>query len=240
MPCKRKATACDAPAAKRPAASILNDVAVQRALVQCGTKKGLVDCISALSQRGWLTDTTVHEHSKTLHKKLALAEGDHASARTPYGPVVQQMQLPLESLPQWDYCHPMALVYYLCSISQAFAGIMMSCSVPTVAMRIIIYIDEICPGNPLRPEKSRTLQSIYWAFVDWPAWLLQRTAAWPVFGTIRSKLVEKLPGGVNGLMRRIVNVFSPPVGALVCSRYHYRAQWYASDTHRLAGRIPRR
>eukprot|EP00959_Pyramimonas_sp_CCMP1952_P124873 2610322-Pyramimonas_sp.AAC.1 len=36
--------------------------------------------------------------------------------------------------------------------------------------------------------------------------------AWPTFGTIRSTLVEKLPGKVPGLIRRIMRVFFPPEG----------------------------
>ena len=79
-------------------------------------------------------------------------------------------------------------------------------------MRIVLYIDEICPGNPLRPEKSRTLQAIYWAIIEWPAWMLQRTAAWPVFGTLRSTIVEKLPGGVAYLMSRVLQVFFSAAG----------------------------
>ena len=34
--------------------------------------------------------------------------------------------------------------------------------------KIVLYIDEVCPGNPLRPEKSRTTQAVYWAMADLP------------------------------------------------------------------------
>ena len=130
-----------------------------------------------------------------------------ANFNTPYGKVIQRMDLPLEALKQWEYVHPMALVYYLGTISRPFFDVMKTCSTPGIPMKLIIYIDEVCPGNPLRPEKSRTLQAIYWAFVDWPQWMLQRTAAWPVFGTIRSTLVKELAGGVAYLMLRILSVF---------------------------------
>ena len=79
-------------------------------------------------------------------------------------------------------------------------------------MRIIIYIDELCPGTPFRPEKSRTLQAIYWAFADWPQHVLQRTAAWPVSGTVRSTIVEMLPGGVAGFLHRVLLTISADVG----------------------------
>ena len=99
-------------------------------------------------------------------------------------------------------------------LSAAFGDVLSTaCAAADVTgLRLIIYIDELCPGNPLRPEKSRTLQAIYWAFADWPQWLLQRTAAWPTFGTIRSTIVKKLPGGVAGLMTRILGTFFPLEG----------------------------
>ena len=77
---------------------------------------------------------------------------------------------------------------------------------------MIIYIDEICPGNPLRPDKSRTLQAVYWAINEWPTWLLQRSAAWPCLGTIRSSIVAELPGKVSQLMKLILKVFWPEQG----------------------------
>ena len=108
---------------------------------------------------------------------------------------------------KWDFVHPLAMLYYLATVGSQFFALMKSCITPGVPLRIILYIDEVCPGNPLRPEKSRTLQAIYWAFVEWPQWLLQRTGAWFVFGTIRSTLVDAFPGGVAYLMRRILEVF---------------------------------
>jgi len=106
----------------------------------------------------------------------------------------------------------MALIYYLSTISTWFADIMTTSNIAGKPMRIIIYIDEICPGNPLRPDKSRTLQAIYWAFADWPQWLLQRTAAWPCFGTMRSKLAKLLPGGEAGLLKMVLDTFWPATG----------------------------
>jgi hypothetical protein len=64
----------------------------------------------------------------------------------------------------------------------------------------------------LRPEKARTLQAIYWTFVDFPQWILQRTACWFTFGTIRSSIVKDLAGNVSGLMARVLKTFFPEHG----------------------------
>ena len=180
------------------------DDALYRKLSQCGTQTGIVTALNALHDAGLLSETVAID--RKLKRKLAAGPQSHCAASTPYGPLVQNMPLPLAKLPQWSYCHPMALVWYLSKTSTGFADAMLS-GTPGVPLRIVIYIDEICPGNPFRPEKSRTLQAIYWAVLEWPQWLLQRTAIWPTFGTIRSGLVEQLPGGVSGLMRLVLNTF---------------------------------
>ena len=102
--------------------------------------------------------------------------------------------------------------FITCRLSVPFFSDLFSTCADGVALRVVIYIDEICPGNPLRPDKARTLQAIYWCIADWPQWLLQRTAIWPAFGTIRSTLVEKLPGRVSQLMNMILHVFLPEHG----------------------------
>jgi hypothetical protein len=64
----------------------------------------------------------------------------------------------------------------------------------------------------LRPDKGRSTQAIYWCFADWPAWALQRSGVWLLFGVVRSSLVEDLPAGESQLMRRVLNVFFPKKG----------------------------
>ena len=181
-----------------------------RHLSQCGTRAGLSSALVYLADAGWLRPYALQGMASGVRRKMSQAVGDHANASTPYGKVIQQMSLPLTKLPLWDYVHPTALLYYLALISTAFGDMMAESAVPGVPMRVIIYIDEICPGNPLRPDKARTLQAIYWCLADWPQWVLQRTAAWPVFGTIRSSIVELLP--VQQLMKNILYVFWPITG----------------------------
>ena len=89
---------------------------------------------------------------------------------------------------------------------------MRGCSAEGVPCRLIIYADELVPGNPYRPEKARTVWCVYWAFADWPQWLLQRSFAWPVFGIIRTDKVNRLQNSVSHLMRRVLKVFFNTVG----------------------------
>jgi hypothetical protein len=106
----------------------------------------------------------------------------------------------------------MALISYLCRISAAFASVVFDTIVPGVPLTLVIYLDEICPGNPLRPDKARTLQAVYWTIVEFPQHVLQRTACWMTFGTLRTSIVNKLPGGISSVAGRILKTFFPEDG----------------------------
>ena len=169
---------------------------------------------------GWLHDDVVAAHTSSIKRRLDTAQTEHATADTPYGPVCQEMDLEVVGFRLWRYCHLLAYMYYLSKISTSFADLMMSSNTDGTPNRLIIYIDEVCPGNPLRPEKSRTLQAIYWAFAEWPQHVLQRTAAWPVFGTLRSTIADKVPGGVAGLMTKVLAVFFAAAGPSFANGVH--------------------
>ena len=83
---------------------------------------------------------------------------------------------------------------------------MKSCIKPGKPLTMILYMDELCPGNPFRPEKGRKIQGIYWCILEWPDWILRRSAMWPVLGVILSATVEKFPGGISGFYAKILEI----------------------------------
>ncbi len=198
---------------KRPAAALvaLDDSSLHRELVQCSTQTGLVQALSALHAKGVLTNAVVAFKPRKFAKSLTHAKQMHANHVTPYGRVVQDMPLATTKLPSWEYCHPMALLVYLASLSTAFFDIMVDAveSAANGVLRMILYMDEICPGNPLRHDKGRTLQAVYWSFAEWPAWLLARTGAWPIFGFLRSSVLKELRGGCGHFVSIMLRVFFP-------------------------------
>ena len=178
-----------------------------------GARSSLATLLHTLYENGMLNDGAIDSDSRSsMRRELQDSMERHSKADTPYGKVVQLMEMNLPELQHWEYCHPMALLYHLSTISDHFAEVMNKSKSDDRAMRIVIYVDECEPGNPLRPEKSRMLQCVYWAFVDWPAWLLRRSGAWPVFGFMRSIHADMLPGGESDLMRRVLLTFWPPEG----------------------------
>ena len=176
-----------------------------RTLVENGTKTGVAQTLQQLHVAGLLPKQLAGNNDRIIRGDLAKAEDMHGQQQTPYGTVIQEMDLPIGC--QWEIAHPMAFLYYLTSISSAFVRVMAHAVQVKGSLTIVLYMDEICPGNPNRPEKSRTLQAIYWAFLEWPQYILQRTGAWPIFGVLRSRIVEKHPGGMAELMKHILKLF---------------------------------
>lgn len=185
--------------AKRPRV----DLNTQKALLSTSkqTKTALMKTLVSLSEKGLLNvDVT-----KTEMKKAA---EHHANQETPYGKVVQRVEINSPRLKYLDIVHPFAFMYYLTTISVAFAKLMYDCCKDNPhPLRLVVYADEMTPGNPFRPEKTRTLQCVYWSFVDWPAHVLCRTFAWPVLCLIRTPIVESLDGGMSYICRMILRVF---------------------------------
>ena len=186
--------------------------AVERSLVQRANKTSLVEALHLLHGQGLLDKSIDLTSKSSTRRALQRAAEEHSKVETPYGPVIQQMHLGIPNLEYLDYANPFALLSYMCSLSADFMSIMAT-SLSNNIGNIVIYIDEVCPGNPLRTGLSRQLQCVYWCFADWPQWLLQRTAAWPCFCVVKSKALEKLPGATSELMRRILHIFFAEHGA---------------------------
>ena len=136
---------------KRPAAQV--SVSSDRDLyakLACagGSKTRLVDAMMSLKKAGWLDKSIIEQCTdRTVRQRLSKATDAHCKASTPYGRVVQSMEIGHAKLKQWDFAHPIAYMYYLAVISVAFADLLTSmneCGVPT---NLIIYLDEICPGS---------------------------------------------------------------------------------------------
>ena len=197
---------------KRPAATPDANLNTLREIVSNGTKTGIAQTLVKLQSAGLLNADIAQSNLRNVRQKLQDAEKNHGEQRTPYGPLIQEMSLPIKNFKPWKFVHPLALLYYMSMLSDAFGACMHAVCEDGTPLQLILYMDEICPGNPLRPEKSRTMQAIYWVFSDFPQWILSRTLSWPVFGVIRSNIIQRLPGGMSHFMRYVLLQFFPERG----------------------------
>ena len=173
------------------------------------TKASTIKMLSGLQQRGAL-DSDVGE--RQLRKDIQAAVESVGKTVTPYGPVIQQLQLDAPALKHLDICHPFAFLWYMTQHSAAFREVMHRCTSAGRELRLVLYMDGMTPGNPFRPDKGRSIMCIYWCFVDWPAFMLTRTFAWPCLSLLRESIMHTIPGGASYLARMALRVFFPTSG----------------------------
>ena len=201
---ERKRKGCDHSAAAQPSLSVAIGGDTGRALARTCNKTELLTTLHTLENAGLLTRTTTKNKLRRTMQRVVV---QHANASTPYGPVVQRIDLNIPSIDSnWEYVHPCAYLYYISTLIDAFGDVMRSCFRPGEAMRIVLYMDELCPGNPFRTDKARKLQAVYWCCLQWPAWLLNRSIIWPILGIIRSKVLDKLSGGISAFMAKVLEL----------------------------------
>ena len=147
------------------------------------------------------------------------------------------MDLQVKDAANWEYCSPAAYLHYISTLNPTFGDLMRASLRPGQPATVVLYVDEICPGNPFRPDKARKLQAVYWCMLEWPQWLLSRSAMWPVFGLLRSKIVDTIPGRLSSFMSKVLEICFVDVGQryslvlgvqLVCSErqvWTFRCQY---------------
>ena len=186
---------------------VLSDLASIRGV----TKTALSKTLHALQERGLLVDNLVTTPTLAqYHRGVRSAIESHGlQTYTPYGQVIQELDLPCEKMPRWHYLNPFAFVWHLCSINQWLFNLVAATArnAPGGVLSIIVYIDEINPGNPLHPEPGRLIQAIYWTFADFPLWFIRRKASWFTFGLLRSAVVKDMRGYISELLVIVLKVF---------------------------------
>ena len=119
-----------------------------RTLLRCGTKTGMCNALAALQTAGLLcTDDSVRKLRRTLQEATVL----HGRQMTPYGTVIQQVDLRIPGIGLWEYCHPLAYLRYISGLNDSFGEVMKSCIEPGKPLTVILYMDELCPGIPTDP-----------------------------------------------------------------------------------------
>ena len=125
-----------------------------------------------------------------------------ADETTPYGNMIETISVNgvnVEIVNPFSYMHLLRKRHY------DFFKVV--CPDQNTHRRLVLYIDEVRPGNPLRPDKCRQTQCVYWTFSDLPDKMTVDAEAWFLATTIRSSIVDSMPGKVSALMGAIMNVF---------------------------------
>ena len=99
----------------------------------------------------------------------ARARDHYVSLATPFGTLHQSIDL--GGGISAEVQHPMAMLYTVVSKSEAFGALMaralarFPCS-PATPWRLVIYTDEVSPGNQLAYAHERKTWAWYWSFME--------------------------------------------------------------------------
>ena len=160
----------------------------------------------AEDDEGLSTSAMANLISKQLHA--------YDSIQTPYGTLVQEMEVPCEDLPPLTlaYINPFALLYYCSTLSREFYDFMCQ-TIPEGGGQISLYADEVSPCDGLKFDQNRQYNCIYWAFLDWPSWCISRMdIGWLPFAYLPCSVVKDGLTTWAKVMQAIMRVFFDPEG----------------------------
>lgn len=171
------------------------------------SKTALASILKRLHDRGYLKDLTASHSLSSYRRAIKKPFEEIAFGRqTQFGSLLQRLHFPNSdySIP---YINPFAFLSVLCQCNLAFFTLLRGLTLP---LKIIIYIDEINPGNPLSPDPQKMLQAVYWSFADFPSYFLSRKDSWFVFTIVRTITIkEELQGYISAFAKLILKVFFP-------------------------------
>ena len=103
-------------------------------------------------------------------KDIRAARNASVHLSTPYGPLHQKMNVAMTNGAQLEVeiQHPAAMLWHLCQTSSRFSDLVArTCQRHPASFRepwsVILYADEILPGNQLAYKNGRKVWGMYWS-----------------------------------------------------------------------------
>ena len=111
-----------------------------------------------------------------------------------------------------NIAHPLALLWSALTASTEFRAFVTrrleaAPSTPERPWNIILYSDEVTPGNPLSTSNERKLQVIYFSFAEFGANALSHEEAWFTLMAERSVKIKQVSAGMSRAFSAIINSF---------------------------------
>ena len=146
-----------------------------------------------------ISETTQHRYRRAL-----------CARETPYGQLVQDMQLP--SGVSIGFQHPLAMLDVAVQESESLARCISDAideygqPSPDTPWRLVWYCDEI-GISPLAHHDAKKSWGCYWSFVEFGRRLLCNENLWFVMAAVRSDLVSAISGGISHLTKLFLHMF---------------------------------
>lgn len=134
-------------------------------------------------------------------------------------PLVQELEITSAGKThKLTYVHPIATLEHFCSSCPSFASYIKKSlqkypSSPASPWNIIVYSDEVLPGNNLKHDNKRKLQTVYWSFQQFTHSGLSHDYLWFTLATIRSSRAKEM-GGMSVVLAKLLQTFFDEPGGL--------------------------
>ncbi len=182
-----------------------DDAAKRRRLTSLGKKslvsaRGLEGVLNAVKKNG-LPDSFSRSTQYRYRK-------ESCSLETPYGKLVVPIELPMQTI---GIQNPLAMLYHQCASIPSFAALLRASlqakrPSPQDPWTIILYADEVSPGDPLRGDRRKSW-AVYWSFAEFGLEVLGSEEAWFTLCCVRANLVSELDGGISHLVKLVLARF---------------------------------
>ena len=142
-------------------------------------------------------------------RDLSRASAEHLeSVECPYGKLTQTLTFDCSdgSTIDWECVNPFCLLYWMCTVSVGFAGMMQHFLTGKIS-RIGLWCDGVTTGNVLRPDSRTERFLIYFTFLDLPSWFRARDIGWFPVGYWRNDDAKRVKGKISGVLKRVLRVF---------------------------------
>ena len=175
-----------------------------------GTRVSAARIIKHLHDKGLLKNSTLFAASEmSLRRDASIGTADAVANRTSaYGPLIGKLKVGNIDI---EYVNPFTYVTCMCSDHSSLYKLLCP-NLQSSQRSIVLYVDEVRPGNPLRSDIGRTTQCVYWTFSDLPDKFLSGENTWFVATIVRSCIIDKIPGKVSALMLALLKAFFPAQG----------------------------
>ena len=125
-------------------------------------------------------------------------------------PLVVKSSSPLFALQR--YIDPVCWLWHLCSTCTLFSRFLNDQHVHDPSSidrpwRIVLYADEITPGNVLRPGNPRKIWGIYWSMVECGAKCLAAEFGWHTLCVVRTHMVKEV--SLTIIVHHLLKTFEP-------------------------------
>ena len=163
-------------------------------------------------------DEGVPEDVSAGRNNLRAARDQQNSESTPFGPILQSINLidTNDAERGMHVAHPLALLWTAvhCKPFGTYLGGVLRENPPSpeAPWNLVIYSDEVTPGNPLSNANKRKFHAIYWSFLELGSHALSREESWFCIVTEYSKSVNAFSAGLSQVFGAAIKLFFDPNG----------------------------